>query len=463
MKIDCRLDYSTILANHGRPVHLSVALTAGEAPAQARKRSMAFCVVLDRSGSMAGPPLNQAKAACETVVRNLRSEDEFALVAFDDHAKVVIPLQRICDKSAALSAIREISDRGSTNLTAGWMLGQDELKKTSGDTARRVLLLSDGLLNVGITDPEQVSRIVADGLERGHIRTSTLGFGDQYDETLLERLATSSGGNFYDANSPEKLPAIFSAELEGLQKTAAQNVRLRVRKLTFCEDWQALASYYSVALPDGRTELSLGDLVSEESVTVIFQLEVLPLPLLPDGSPAASLEGEALMELEILWDDLTGGEIKSCVHRQTVRILATQNPEDVKINVDVIPGVAVQRTGKAMEEALREMQAGHSDQALAILREAVRQLQALGQEAQVAASVSRLEALIRQIEENGTLDARSSKALRFTSSHMRRSKSHSLWTIDEQAPGYSQRSIPPPSSGKPPGDTPAKDQEEPPV
>lgn len=454
MRIDCRLDYSTVLANQGRPVHLAISLQAERATGEQR-RPMAFCVVLDRSGSMAGDPLQNAKVACKTVVRNLRETDEFALVIFDDRAEVVIPMQRIADKAAATSAIHAVRERGSTNLTAGWMLGRDEVAKTPQDTARRVLLLSDGLLNVGITNPQEVGRIVADGLERGRVRTSTLGFGDQYDETLLERLATSSGGNFYDANSAEKLPAIFSAELEGLQKTAAQNVRLRFRKLTFCENWQALASYRSVPLPDGRTEFALGDLISQESVTLIFQLEVLPLPLLPDGSAAASLEGEALVELEILWDDLTGREIKSCSHLQTVRIQATQNPEDVKVNVDVIPSVASQLTGKAMDESLREIALGREAEALQILRNAVSQLKGLGAGERVTQSLSKMEEMIRQIE-GGGMDARTSKSHRFTSSHLRKMKSHAMWTLDEQAPDYSQRSIqqqnpPPPDTPEEPG------------
>jgi hypothetical protein len=177
---------------------------------------------------------------------------------------------------------------------------------------------------------------------------------------------------------------------------------------------------------------------------------VLPLPLLQDGSPAASLEGEALVELEILWDDLTSNEIKSCTQLQTIRILATQNPDDVKVDVDVIPGVATQRTGLAMDEALRELNQGRSEQALAILREAVRQLRDLGSSDSVAQSLATLESMIRRIEETGTLSSRMTRNYRFTSSHMRKMKSHALWSLDEQAPMYSRKSIPPPASGASP-------------
>ncbi len=460
MNIDCRLDYSTILANQGRPVHLAVGFKAPQATSEER-RPMAFCVVLDRSGSMAGDPLRNAKAASEIVVRNMRSGDQFALVAFDDSAQVIVPMQTLENKAAALEAIRAIHDLGSTNLTAGWMLGRDELAKTANGTARRVLLLSDGQLNVGVVEPDEVSRIVADGLERSQVRTATLGFGDGYDENLMERLATCSGGNFYDANSADKLPAIFAAELEGLQKTAAQNLRIRFQPGTFCESWKLLAGYHTVALPDGRTEIAAGDLVSEESATVVFQLEVLPLPVLPDGQPAASLDGEELVQLEILWDDLSGPEVKSCVHRQTIRILATQNPDDVKVNVDVIPGVATQRTGMALEEARNAAEAGQAERAMEILKTTVSQLQALGDEGRTAGGIAALERMIQELERFGGLSARSSKGYRYSSSHMRKMKSRAIWTLDEAAPGYSESSLPKPASDplNPPDADPTADRD----
>ena len=105
-------------------------------------------------------------------------------------------------------------------------------------------------------------------------------------------------------------------------------------------------------LPDGRIEISLGDLVSEESATVVLELKVLPLPLLPGGEPVATLEGEALLGLEILWDDLAGPEVRSLTHLQTVRILPTQDPADVIVNEDVIPAIAAQRAGFASDAAL---------------------------------------------------------------------------------------------------------------
>jgi Ca-activated chloride channel homolog len=445
MKIQARLDHATILANQGRPVHLALELLAPQAEASSR-RSMAFCAVLDRSGSMRGEPLSKAKAACESIIRNLRSNDQFALVVFDDRAEVVLPMATVTCKSAAIQAVRRIQDCGSTNLTAGWMLGRDELRKVPETTTRRTLLLSDGRLNIGIIAPDEVARVVSDGLERSRIRTATLGFGDRYDENLLERLATCSGGNFYDANSAEKLPAIFEAELEGLQRTASQNVRVRVRKLDFCENWALFASYHSVALPDGRIEISLGDLTSEESATLVFHLDVLPLPMLPGGEPVATLEGERLLELEILWDDLSTPELASRTHTQTIRILPTQDPADIRIDEDVIPAVATQCAGLAVEKATDAANRHDTARAVDILKQALAKLESLGNPAKAADGIEALRSLLTIIEEYGTLDARAGKSAKFRSSHMRKMKSMAAWTLDEEAPSYSEKKITPPKN-----------------
>jgi Ca-activated chloride channel family protein len=97
MKIDCQLDYRTILINQAQSVHAVLKLTA-EKRLSERKTPLAFCAVLDRSGSMQGAPLDYAKKACETVVRNPNKNDWFSLVIFDDEAQVVFPLQSITRK-----------------------------------------------------------------------------------------------------------------------------------------------------------------------------------------------------------------------------------------------------------------------------------------------------------------------------------------------------------------------------
>jgi secreted protein with Ig-like and vWFA domain len=91
MNIERELDYKTILRNSSRPVHLVARLTAPAEPLTQRALPSAFTVVLDRSGSMGGAPIEHAKQACRDVIKNLRPEDCFSQVVFDSSAQVITP------------------------------------------------------------------------------------------------------------------------------------------------------------------------------------------------------------------------------------------------------------------------------------------------------------------------------------------------------------------------------------
>ena len=440
MKISTHLDYRTILANQAVPVYFALQLEASTT-VDARPALAAFCLVLDRSGSMSGRPLEGAKAAAQVAIRNLRPNDLFSLVIFDDEAQTLFPLQPATNRQQLLQMVAGIGSGGSTNLTGGWMLGRDELLKAPAGHTRRALLLSDGHLNVGITEPVQVRQIVGDGLEQGSIRTSSLGFGDGYNEDLLSTLATATGGVFYDAVSPEKFPAIFNSELQGLQKLSAQNVRLRLKPLDFCDAFVALGEYPSVKLPDGRQEFAVGDLVSGEERIVVFALSVLPLPAV-DGRPVASLEGEQLLEVELAYDELAPEGISSKTFTQVVRIQSTQDPAKVVLNQQIIPWVALQRAGQVMHQAVQHLDAGREADALQLLRQSRDALRRYGPTREVEESIGSLEQIIQRIE-RGEWGVRSRKDSRYFSSSLRKMSSRDLWSGEAPAPSFKKPEPPP--------------------
>lgn len=441
MTIETLLDYPTLLAAQAQPVHLALRLTA-DASHHSRPQPVAFCFVVDRSGSMAGQPLARARDAAALAVRNLRPDDRFALVAFDDLARTVIPLQpaAMSRRAAFLDAIRELRDGGNTNLTAGWMLGRDALRDAPPEARRRLLLLSDGHLNTGITDPAEVTRIVATGLERDGIRTSCLGFGDAYDQDLLTRLAGVTNGEFHDASAPDKLPAIVGAELEGLQRIANQNLRLRVRRLDFCDRLEPLGSYPSLTLPDGRLELALGDLIAGEQRVVCFALQSLPLPAI-DGRPAFDLEGEELLALELLYDEIGAEGIASRTFTQTVRVRATQDPGEVRLNGEVIQWIAVQKAAAWCEKITAHADRGDTRVALQMLEAARLETRALGDGPGVHDALRMLDR-IEGCLVTDTWSLRESKLAKYRSHSARRMTSGSFWCLDEPAPSYTRKPTP---------------------
>lgn len=367
MKTKLSLDYSTILANEARPVHLAVTFEAPNT-LPARPQPVAFVVVLDRSGSMGGAPLQSAKKAAIAIVRNLRPGDFFGMVVFDSHAQTLIPLSDARDQRAAIRTIESVHTGGATNLTGGWSLGRDLLRSAPPGSPRRILLLTDGMANVGITDSDIISQLVGEACEQSQVRTSCLGFGDQYSEDLLKNMAGASGGELHDANDPDRLPAIFATELEGLQSLAIQNLRIRVTPTHSVDDFILLGAYPEPVIDGNSREYAIGDLVSDEERIIVLALSVLPIPMMDDGRPAATWDGEKLLDLEIHFDAITDTGIE--IHREThpVYVRPVQDPAAVKFDVEVIAWVSLQAAASCVDHAIKMKDDGNGRAAVRLLK-----------------------------------------------------------------------------------------------
>jgi Ca-activated chloride channel family protein len=304
-------------------------------------------------------------------------------------------------------------------------------------------MLSDGHLNHGIVEPPAVLQVVMAGLEQDFVRTSCLGFGDNYNEDLMAELARATNGQFYDADSPETLPAIFASELEGLQKLSIQNLRVRVQPGDFCDKYSLMGDYPALSLPDGRMEFAIGDLVSEEERIVCFGVQALALPLI-DGQPAFDLKGESLLNVEVLWDELLEQGVVSRTLTQQVRIQATQDPAEVVVNSVVAPWVSLQKAGAVVADVTKKMDQGHLNEALAALDKTIQELSQYGERG--AEAIKILQEMKSKIgNDEWTLRERKSSMYR-SASYLKMSSRH-MWTHGSPPPSFKQK---PPGSGNQP-------------
>jgi Ca-activated chloride channel homolog len=447
MNIELQLDYKTILRNSSRPVHLVARLTAPAQPLTQRARPTAFTVVLDRSGSMGGTPLEYAKQACREVIKNLRPEDYFSLVVFDSSSQVVIPLEQPVNRFGWYQTVDQIQAGNSTNLMAGWLLGRDELLKAqkSADCVapiRKILLLTDGHLNAGITEADRVEALTRAGLEKDEIRTSCLGFGDGYNENILAVMSKVGQGQLHDADSPEKFPIILADELDGLQKITVQNLRLRIQPKLLCNAWKQYGDYPQVQLPDRRTEVALGDLVSGEERYVVLMLDVLPLPL-SDGSLPASLEGEELVALEFAYTSIreegTDLRLESRTSSHLVRIQGTQNEADLVQNVELIAVIANQQAADAVRQTAEALASG-ADAATALehLSKAKIVLEACPVPELTAEAAALLDEHEQKIRSNN-IDSRARKNMRYEARYYGQTSSARLYTGSRQKSEFTKK------------------------
>ena len=182
-----------------------------------------LCLVLDRSTSMQGARLQRVKEATNYVVDYLADEDYFSLVTFSDRAEVVLPAQRGFDKAIAKSKVSMIHSSGGTEILQGLQagLGQVERWQTS-QTLNHVILLTDGQT---YGDEEECLAQAVEAGRRG-ISISTLGIGQDWNDKLLDEIASSSGGISAYIDSASKITSVFRERIHGLSSIFAGNLQL---------------------------------------------------------------------------------------------------------------------------------------------------------------------------------------------------------------------------------------------
>jgi Ca-activated chloride channel family protein len=188
-----------------------------------------LALVIDRSGSMSGSKLSYARKAARFLASELTERDRLAIVTFDDEINVLVPSQPVRDPLLFISAINTIQAGGCTALFDGWLAGAMQVANQLDPTGlNRVLLLSDGQANEGLTDAAEIAAKV-EGLTQRGISTSAFGLGSGFDEDLMGAVASAGDGTLAQIESPQQLADLYASELQGLATTLGRKVSLGIR------------------------------------------------------------------------------------------------------------------------------------------------------------------------------------------------------------------------------------------
>lgn len=345
--------------------YLSISVTAPVKARRTERPAANVGLVLDRSGSMGGSKIGMAREAVVHAVRLLDTRDQLAVVVYDDRVDTLLESTTASPEAQAL-AIRRLKDidaRGSTDLHGGWTRGADEVSRTppAGATAR-LLLLTDGQANVGVTDSEALAGVAAALLTRG-IRTSTFGVGADFDEELLARIATQGGGNFYFIERAQQIPDVLTSELGETLDVVANDAEVVVSGGPGLE-LVLLNDFRSEALADGL-HVKLGDLVSGQVVQVVVALRWAARGV---GMPASA---------DCRMSDRDGHLFPEPMRVEWTTADSQANAAQ-PVNAEVVVAAAAQIAARARAEALAGNRAGRFDEAVAVLKAAAAEIRAIG-------------------------------------------------------------------------------------
>jgi len=390
-----------------REVIVQVELQARK-PERGHRVPMNLALVLDRSGSMQGAKIEKARQAAAVAVDQLDDDDILSLVIYDNETEVLLPPARVGGKGnreELKSTIDRIRPGGGTALHAGVTVGARELRKNfAKERVNRVILMSDGIANVG---PSRTSDLVklGRGLREDGIAVTTIGLGDDYNEDLMTALAEASSANYYYVKDAEKLPGIFSEELGVARSLLARGVTIRI------------------TVPEG---VRLREIVGRPEIECRGRSVEITLPEIFGAEKRRFLakctvdekRSEPLEVASIKMDYATADGKRAPEQAQTAQVKFTDEApkSDASLRPEVAKEFAVTKNRLAKERAVQLADEGRPKEAEEVLRQQAVANAAATAPAQLpglAEENRKLEKAAAEISSGGALAPASRKAMQF--------------------------------------------------
>lgn len=348
---------------------VKIALDCLPPPRRNLRPPVNLALVIDRSGSMSGDKIAKAREAALEAVRRLGPDDIVALIAYDSRVETLVPAQRVGDGRRLEQAIRGLEAGGNTALHGGVTRGAEEVRRNLEDRrfVNRVILLSDGLANVGPSTPEELGRLGA-MLVRDGISVTTIGLGLGYNEDLMTRLAQRSDGNTYFVEHSGDLPRIFAGELGDVLNVVARRV---VIEIVFPAGVRPIHFVGRDGVIRGqRAELSLNQLYGGQEKFALIEVEVAP------NAPGADLE---IARAEVRYENALNQRSASLSAARRVQFSASRTAVVGSANHRVQADYAANVLAVAKDEAVALVDANRRDQAAAVLRQKAAELKVMGE------------------------------------------------------------------------------------
>ena len=346
-----------ILQGSDGTVNLSLTIQTDDVMEQdtAADRHVDMVIVLDRSGSMQGKKITDARQAALNLLSRLGNQDRFALVTYSDSVHQSSELLNVSESNRKYleSIISEIRAGGGTNLGAGLKRGINTLasRPEFGNTGK-LILISDGLANKGITQPQQLGNLAGVAVEK-EFTVSTVGVGAEFNEYLMTTIADRGTGNYYYLENPAAFAEVFQKEFNYSRATVASRVSVHVA----LKDGISLvnAAGYPISIKNGAAVFYPGDLRLGQTRKLFLTLRI----------PSHAIRDFEINDIRVNY--MHNGKAYEAMLKKTFTVACVKNRQEVYSSIDKTgwtQKVLQEDFNKLKQEIAHDIKTGEKERAL---------------------------------------------------------------------------------------------------
>jgi Ca-activated chloride channel family protein len=392
IKLKAELGQTVMPEGKDGRVYLRVGLEGIASEEEGARIPANVMIVIDRSGSMKGERIEQAKEAALMAVERLGEKDVLGIVAYSDDATVLVPAARLRDTDEIRSAIRRLRADGRTALYAGVSQGMRELRPfLDRYKVNRVILLSDGLANVGPSSPHELESLGREAAEQG-MSITTIGLGLGYNEDLMTRLALASDGNHAFVEHPGDLVRIFNEEFGDVLAAVGGDVDIEIECPEGFEPTRVLGR--DARINGRKVSLKLNQIYGKQEKYVVVELNV------DDARAHGSVEAA---KVEVKYTDLASKQRSALSGKAELRFSKSDAEVKAGVNNEVVAAVTRQIATERNEEAVALRDKGKVEEAKRVLRENAEYLNRQAEQLPPAAAAPLQDLSKRNLDEEKNL------------------------------------------------------------
>jgi Ca-activated chloride channel family protein len=379
LTLDAQLASGALLHGGDGKTYLSILVTGANVQTQKRRLPLNLALVIDRSGSMSGEKIEHARRAAVEVIDRLDEGDRISVIDFGTDVRVLAPSVPATagERDRLKALVLRLPVNGGTNISGGLQAGLQQLEPYQrAGVISRMVLMSDGQANEGITSPQGLGQI-AERAAREGITVSSLGLGLDYNENTMTRIAELGGGQYYYVREASQLAQVFAGELELASATVAQDVQVRIEPAAGVRVSEVHGYPYRTEA-DGSVWVSIKEVAARQTRRILVGLNV----------PVQATGARDVAQVELRFTDALASigqpagapvagpsrVIKTSVH---LTVVADASTVDRSRNAQVLERVAEVELARTVNQSMEAYGRGEARRAKLLLDAQLAQLETL--------------------------------------------------------------------------------------